>query len=129
MNGKVLIVPLMAIVMSGAATLAQEVGAPPPPPQDQRDGGGGGGGEGRGPRGPRPEMRLDGPGGRMGGDGRDGGMRGPGRDGGGGGAMGQVELLRGYLELVDRFTHLSRDPSNAAIAAVISANEMLKSRG
>jgi hypothetical protein len=45
------------------------------------------------------------------------------------GPMGQVELLRGYLEMVDRFSHLARDPASAGIAAVISANDMLKARG
>ena len=43
--------------------------------------------------------------------------------------MKQVEMLRGYLELVDRYTQMSSNPTNAGIAAVISANDILKTRG
>jgi hypothetical protein len=41
----------------------------------------------------------------------------------------QFELMRGYLDLVDRFSRLSRDPATAGVAAVISAAEILKPRG
>jgi hypothetical protein len=41
----------------------------------------------------------------------------------------QVEMLRGYLELVDRYTRLSQNPTHAGVAAVISAAEILKTRG
>jgi hypothetical protein len=34
--------------------------------------------------------------------------------------MKQVEMLRGYLELVDRYTQMSSNPTNAGIAAVIT---------
>ena len=43
--------------------------------------------------------------------------------------MMHVEMLRGYLDLVDRYASLARDPVAAAVAAVLSANEILKPRG
>jgi hypothetical protein len=43
--------------------------------------------------------------------------------------MQQLERMRGYLDLVDRFSRLSRDPSSAGVAAVISASDILKPRG
>ena len=51
-------------------------------------------------------------------------------DGGMGmGAMRQFEILRGYLDVVDRYAKISTDPTTAGIAAVISAAEVLKPRG
>jgi len=43
--------------------------------------------------------------------------------------MQKFEMLRGYIELVDRYSRMSRDPSAAGVAAVISASDMLKKRG
>ena len=84
--------------------------------------------------GDRPRQRggpgMGGPG--MGGPGMGGpGMGGPGGpDGGMGmGAMRQFEILRGYLDVVDRYAKISTDPTTAGIAAVISAAEVLKPRG
>src|SRR5947207_13401553 len=107
---------LIFSVLLSSAALAQP--APPPPPRE----GGGGGPPDRGDR------RDDRPGPR---DGR------PGGPGGFGGMspsemeprMRQFEFLRGYLELVDRYAHLARDPSMSGIAAVISAGDILKPRG
>jgi len=96
----------------------------PPPPQDQMDG------PGRPDRGGRP------PG--MGGP----GMGGPGGGGPGGGGQGmpggpnrmspemaQLDRMRGYIEVVDRFTRMARDPAASGVAAVIAASDMLKPRG
>jgi hypothetical protein len=38
-------------------------------------------------------------------------------------------MMRGYIDLVDRIARLSRDPTTAGVAAVISAADMLKARG
>jgi predicted negative regulator of RcsB-dependent stress response len=43
--------------------------------------------------------------------------------------MKQVEMLRGYLELVDRFSHLSNSSTNSGVAAVLTASDLLKVRG
>jgi len=43
--------------------------------------------------------------------------------------MDQIDMLRGYLGVVEAFTRLSRDPTQAGIAAVISAGDILKPRG
>ena len=53
-----------------------------------------------------------------------GGMGGP-----GGGPMRQFEMLRGYLDVVDRYSKISSDPTTAGIAAVVAAAEVLKPRG
>ena len=41
----------------------------------------------------------------------------------------RFDMMRGYIDLVDRITRLSRDPTTAAVAAVISAADILKPRG
>lgn len=41
----------------------------------------------------------------------------------------RFEVMRGYIELVDRFSRLSRDPTSSGIAAVIAAADLLKARG
>ncbi len=128
-----LITSMLSLLLIGALampTLGQER-RPPRPPQDS--GGGAGGGGPGGPDGPPP----DGPGGPdgggpmgMGGGPMGGGFgRGPGGQGMMRPEMQKMEMLRGYIELVDRFTRLSRDPGTAGIAAVISASDMLKRRG
>jgi hypothetical protein len=45
------------------------------------------------------------------------------------GPVGQIQLLRGYLELVDSYTKIARDPTTSGIAAVVNAGEILKPRG
>jgi hypothetical protein len=94
-----------------------------------------------GPPGGRPGAGDRGPGdrqGRPGGD-RDGQDRPPPPPGEGPGwaprnrdftgPVGQIQLLRGYLELVDSYTKIARDPTTSGIAAVINANDILKPRG
>ena len=123
-------------VLLVSAVVAQEA------PQSQPGDNGGGdrrdqrgpGGPGAGPRGPGgPGM---GPGGPSGPE----GMRPPGPGGGPGRPglpppppvserMKQVEMLRGYLELVDRYTHLANNATNTGIAAVLTSSDLLKARG
>jgi hypothetical protein len=43
--------------------------------------------------------------------------------------MQRYELMRSYIDVVDRFSRLSRDPTSAGVAAVISAADLLKPRG
>jgi hypothetical protein len=43
--------------------------------------------------------------------------------------MGQVEAMRNYLDVFDRYSRLSRDPAAAGVAAVVTAGEMLRARG
>ena len=124
MNRYRLITSMLSLLLIGALAmpaLGQER-RPPRPPQD--GGAGPGGGGPGGPDGPPPDG-PGGPGGFGGGGPGGGGFdRGPGGPG-----MQKMEMLRGYIELVDRFTRLSRDPGTAGIAAVISASDMLKRRG
>lgn len=40
-----------------------------------------------------------------------------------------MDTQRGYMELVRGYSDLSRDPSAAGVAAVITANDLLKPRG
>ena len=42
---------------------------------------------------------------------------------------GQVEAMRNYLDVFDRYTRLSRDPASAGVAAVVTAGEILRARG
>ena len=139
---------LIGMMMLSSAALAQNAPAPSndaPPPGERQDGpppGGpnGGGGDrdgrpGRGPGGPGmggPGMMRGGPGG----PGMDGGPMG----GGPGGRMGMAdasddprlrrfELMRGYLDAVDRYARLAHDPQMSGIAAVVQAADLLKPRG
>ena len=41
----------------------------------------------------------------------------------------RFDMMRGYIDLVDRIARLSRDPTTAGVAAVISAADLLKARG
>ena len=116
----ILICMTLGTAMAYAQPGPQDGGGPPP----GRQGGPRGGGPGMGGPGMGPGM--DGPGGRP--DGM--GPGGPGQ--GGPGAMGpmrQFEIMRGYLEIVDRYSKISSDPTTAGIAAVVSAAEVLKPRG
>lgn len=72
----------------------------------------------------------DGPGGR-GGPGFPGGPGGP---DGGGGRMDprrapSMDTQRGYMELVNRYTELSRDSTSSGVAAVLTAADLLRPRG
>lgn len=133
-----LLVPMAAFGQQGGP------GAPPPPlpggqdnmTQPADDGGGPGilppppgGGQG-GPRGMQGGPRDHGQP-RMG-VGRDqmglAGGRGPGMPGD---RMNPTPFdnQRAYLDLVDRFTRLSHDPETAGVAAVITANELMRPKG
>ncbi len=46
---------------------------------------------------------------------------------GGGGA--QLDAVRNYLDVFERYSRLSRDPTAAGVAAVVSAGEILRARG
>src|SRR5688572_5467959 len=41
----------------------------------------------------------------------------------------QVDVMRGYLDLVERYTRLSRDPAAGGIAAVVATRDILMPRG
>jgi hypothetical protein len=41
----------------------------------------------------------------------------------------QVDAMRTYLDVFDRYSRLSRDPTSAGVAAVVSAGEVLRARG
>jgi len=43
--------------------------------------------------------------------------------------MEQVERMRNWLDVVDRYVRMARDPVDAGIAAVITANDLLRPRG
>src|SRR5438046_2764139 len=109
---------LIGMLMLSSAALAQqnpppELGAPPPP--EGRGGGGPGPGGGR-PDGPGPRMRPGMDGG--GSEGRDGMGRG---DGGEDPRMQRLNVMRGYLDAVDRYARLAHDPAMSGIAAVVTA--------
>lgn len=117
---KRLLVALLALALV-STVYAQEDPAP-------------GGGDPQG--GPPPADRRDGPGPMR----RDGGP-GMGRDRGPGGPgapmppppiadrMRHVEMLRGYIDLVQHYTEMASNPTNAGVAAVITAGDILKARG
>jgi hypothetical protein len=125
---------LACLMLTSAIAYAQpgpQDGGGGPPPQGQGRGEGrggprGGGPGGGGPGGGGPSMGnmpgMDGPG-RGGPDGMGPGQGGP------GGPMRQFEIMRGYLEIVDRYSKISSDPTTAGIAAVVAAAEVLKPRG
>lgn len=43
--------------------------------------------------------------------------------------MVQIEHMRGWLDVVDRYARMSRDPVASGVAAVIAADDLLKRRG
>jgi hypothetical protein len=105
-----LVLSLVLVGATAAAATAQENPGGPPPPE--------------------PPRRLRGE------------VREPGMPGGPGGPEFEAELvprfreetmrfdlMRGYIDLVDRIARLSRDPTTAGVAAVISAADILKARG
>src|SRR4051812_13240855 len=149
---------LCAVCVIALPSLAQQPpDQKPPPPRDQQ-GGGGDGGQGRRDGGgvgrPEGQGRGDGQGRPDGGG--PGGLRGQRQDGGGPGgngpgqgrpgpnqmrpgdpAMGrnpnqgggQLDAMRNYLDVFDRYSRVSRDPTSAGLAAVVTAGEMLRARG
>jgi hypothetical protein len=46
-----------------------------------------------------------------------------------GAAGGQLDAMRNYLDVFDRYSRLSRDPAAAGVAAVVTAGEILRARG
>jgi len=42
---------------------------------------------------------------------------------------GQLDAMRNYLDVFDRYSRLSRDPTAAGVSAVVSAGEILRARG
>ena len=44
-------------------------------------------------------------------------------------AMVQVHVLKGWIDLVDSYTRLAKDPTAAGVAAVVTANDILKHKG
>jgi hypothetical protein len=86
--------------------------------------GGGGGNDRPGPGGFRGRGEFDG-----GGRGGRGGFEGGPENRRGGPAMQQYEMLRSYIEVVDRFSKLAQDPQAAGVAAVVSASDLLRQRG
>ena len=43
--------------------------------------------------------------------------------------MARFNLMRGYLDAVDRYARLAHDPAMSGIAAVVTASDLLKPRG
>jgi predicted negative regulator of RcsB-dependent stress response len=43
-------------------------------------------------------------------------------------AMQFIEAMRGYLEVIDRFSAIAQDPASSGVAAVLSAGEIFRSR-
>lgn len=136
-------IALGAITLQGVAQLTPTTVPTQPndagPPFD-RDGGpmhggrdGRGGWDRGGPGGDRggPGGDRGGPGGDRGGPGGDRGGPGGGRGGPGGPErrIPSMDVMRGYMELVDRYTRLSSDPDAAGVSAVLAANDLLKSKG
>ncbi len=99
-----------------------EPGGPPPGDDNMEHPGGPQGGRGGGMRRqPGPDRGPDrGP--DMRGDQRGGPHQGP-------GDMNGFDRMRGYLDLVDRFSRLARDPAASGVAAVIAAGDILRPRG
>ncbi len=127
---KRLIAPFLVLFIA-SSTFAQQ--GPPPPQsgdQNQQDNGG------APPPPPPGGMNRGGPG-TMGGNQGPGIIRGaPGPDMGRlpgpppmADRMRTVEMLRGYLDLVDRYTRLSSNPTSSGVAAVVTAGDILKARG
>src|SRR5262245_50160457 len=98
---------LALLTLVSPMVLGQVPGDPRP---DRPDGGGRQDGPGRGDRPDRPPRFDDAP-------------RPPGAPGA------QIDMMRGYLDVVDRYTRLARDPVAAGIGAVITANDILRPRG
>lgn len=96
---------LMTLLLAASAFAQSGPGRDGPP----RDGPGR---EGRLERGP------DGP----------GGQRGPGLGGPQHPMMAQIEMMRAWLELIDRYVRMSKDPVSAGVAAVVSADDLMRGK-
>lgn len=119
-HGKRLSTMALCLIMAAPAALAEQPPGPPPdapslpglhpdrppPPDDDR---GGRDRDDRQDRGPRGD--------------RDNGPRRVSPE------MAQLEMLRGYIDVVGRLAELAKDPSAAGVAAVIVANDALKKQG
>jgi hypothetical protein len=46
-----------------------------------------------------------------------------------GAGVGQLDAMRTYLDVFDRYSRLSRDPTASGVAAVVTAGEILRARG
>ena len=106
-----LIIAVIVPLILATSALAQQ----PPRPD-----GGGRGGPGGGADGFDNPPPFNGP-----------GQRGPMAGGGpmgGNPMMMQVELMRSWLDLIDRYAKLSRDPVASGVAAVVSADDLFKGR-
>jgi hypothetical protein len=44
------------------------------------------------------------------------------------GGMFQVDMMRNWLDLIDRYARMSRDPVASGIAAVVGANDILRAK-
>ncbi|MCC6423539.1 MAG: hypothetical protein IT447_08685 [Phycisphaerales bacterium] len=115
-HGKNLCSMMLCLFMAAPMALADDRPGPPPPPTGM------------------PELHPDRPpppdedyGGRGRNDrpdrDRDNGMRRMPPE------MAQLEMLRGYIDVVGRLAQLAKDPSAAGVAAVIVANDALKKQG
>lgn len=130
---------LAAVLGTGTLALAQTM--PPAPPSDrggeprERDGGGpppppDGIEPGRGPGGPggrgmdRPEQGGGSPEDRMRDRRREGGMQGPPPA-----LRNPVDAMRQYLDLVDKYTEMAKDPSASGVSAVVTLAELAKQQG
>jgi hypothetical protein len=103
-----LVVVTLVVLLSSSAAMAQQDRPP-------RGGGGGPGGDGFG-RGPEGRDGRPGPP-----DGRPPGA-------GGNPLLVQIEQMRGWLDIVDRYARLSRDPVSSGVAAVIAADDLLRNK-
>ncbi|WP_428936876.1 tetratricopeptide repeat protein [Fontivita pretiosa] len=123
MNRKLLNV--MSVVLIAAMPLLAAAQDQPRPPREPREPGPPGA-----PRGefapPEPPGAPNAPGAGMRPGGMGMGMRAPGA---GGAEMMKLEMLRNYIDVVDRFARLARDPGAAGVAAVVSATDILRARG
>jgi hypothetical protein len=115
-----LMLSTIALLLGGALVFGQEGQRPRPPRPDGEPGGGG-----------RPDgAALEGEGGPRGGGfgrgfgGAPGGPGGPMRP-----EMAKLDQLRSYIDVVDRFARMTRDPAAAGVAAVVSTSDILRQRG
>ncbi len=108
-----LIIALIATLILASAAFAQQ----PPRPGGGDRGPGGGDGFDNPPPFNGPGQRGPMAGGPMGGNPMAGNPM-----------MMQVELMRNWLDLIDRYARLSRDPVASAVAAVVSADDLFKGR-
>lgn len=57
-----------------------------------------------------------------------GGGRGPALGGPQHPMMAQIEMMRAWLELIDRYVRMSKDPVSAGVAAVVSADDLMRAK-